>query len=70
MRGDDHLAAPLIDEALTGLKASAEVQMHAAFIHAAIGDKTKAKGELDTALKADPKLADRDDVKALRDRLK
>jgi Tfp pilus assembly protein PilF len=68
--GQDQLALPLIQEAQATMKEAGDVQMHAAFIHAALGDKAKAVAELDAAVKLDPKLADRPDVKALREKLK
>src|SRR5262249_13557365 len=68
--GDEQLALPLINEALAGTKDNAEILMHAAFIHPALGNKTKALSDLDPAVKLDPKLNDRADVKALREKLK
>ncbi len=68
--GEDQLAAPLAEQAVAGDKDNADVQLHAAFIRAALGDKVKAQAALDAALKLDPKLADRDDVKALKEKLK
>ena len=70
LRGDDHLAAPLIEQALASVKDNADIQLHAAFVHAGLGDLPRARTELDAALNLDPRLADRPDVKALRDRLK
>ena len=67
--GDDHLAAPLVEQALQ-VKDQADIQLHAAFVHAALGDPARARTELDTAVKLDPTYADRSDVKALRERIK
>jgi tetratricopeptide (TPR) repeat protein len=67
--GDDHLAAPLVEQALA-VKDVADIQLHAAFVHAALGDPSRARAELDAAIKLDPTLSDRPDVKALRDRIK
>ena len=68
--GDEQLALPLIEEALASNKDNAEMLMHAAFIHAALGDKAKAITELDASVKLNPKFNDRPDVKALREKLK
>jgi len=70
LRGDDHLAAPLIEQALASAKDNADFQLHAAFIHAGLGDISRARTELDAAVKLNPALADRPDVKALRDKVK
>lgn len=71
LMGNDQLAAPLVDQALAELGGTtAEVQMHAAFVHAATGDKPRAQTELAAALKLDPKLGERADVKALQEKLK
>ena len=70
LRGDDHLAAPLIEQALPAGKESADIQLHAAFIHAGLGDLVRARTELDAAVKLSPALADRPDVKALREKVK
>ncbi|HKV98474.1 MAG TPA: TIGR03790 family protein [Vicinamibacterales bacterium] len=70
LMGNDQLAAPLIDQALPELGSTADVQMHAAFVHAALGDKAKAQTELAAALKLDAKLGERADVKALQEKLK
>ena len=70
LRGDDHLAAPLIEQALASVKDSAEIQLHAAFIHAGLGDLARARAELDAAVKLNSALADGLDVKALREKIK
>jgi uncharacterized protein (TIGR03790 family) len=67
--GDDHLAAPLVEQALA-VKDVADIQFHAAVVHAALGDPARARTELDAAIKLDPTLSDRADVKALRERIK
>jgi len=68
--GEDRLAAPLVEKAAIAIPDNAEILMHAAFVHAALLDKARAVKELDAAVKLDPKLADRADVKALRERIK
>jgi uncharacterized protein (TIGR03790 family) len=64
--GDDAAARPLLERAAAGAPREAEILFHVAVVHAALGDKGTAKQELDAAEKLDPKLATRDDVKALR----
>jgi uncharacterized protein (TIGR03790 family) len=68
--GDDAAAAPLIEEAVRGAAGNAEIQLHAAFVHAALGDLARARVELAAAEKLDPSLAQRADVKALEARIK
>jgi tetratricopeptide (TPR) repeat protein len=63
---DDAAAKPLLERASAGRPKDAEILFHVAVVHAALGDKATAKQELDAAEKLDPKLAARDDVKALR----
>ena len=70
LRGDDHLAAPLIEQALGAVKDNADFQLHAAFIHAGLGDLARARTELDAAVKLNSALADGPDVKALREKIK
>jgi hypothetical protein len=48
---------------------TADMMWHAAVIYAAINDQAKAIAELDAALKIDPDLAKREDVKKLRHQL-
>jgi uncharacterized protein (TIGR03790 family) len=64
--GDDRSAAPIVERAAAGASESAEIQLHAAFIHAGVGDLVRARRELDAAEKLDPQLTRRSDVKALR----
>ncbi|MGH9410986.1 MAG: TIGR03790 family protein, partial [Vicinamibacterales bacterium] len=47
-----------------------EIRLHAAAIYAALKDSPRAASELATALKLNPALADRDDVKALQIQLR
>ena len=67
--GDDRTAAPLLAQAVAGAPGSAQILLHAAFVHAALNDTTTARAELDAAEKLDPHITDPADVKALRDRL-
>jgi uncharacterized protein (TIGR03790 family) len=64
--GDDSTAQPLLERASAGRPRDAELLFHVAVVHAALGNKAKAKEELDAAEKLDPQLAARADVKALR----
>jgi len=68
--GDDRTAAPMLERAAAALPTLADVQVHAATVHAALNDLVKARKDLDAALKADPKAADRPDVKILLDKIK
>ncbi len=70
LMGDDRRAQALVEEASTAARDSAEVQLHAAFVHAALGQRDKAQVELAAAMKLDPNLITREDVKALRERIK
>jgi len=62
-------AAPIIRQAAKQLPGNAEVQWHAAVILAAVGDTAAATAALDLAVKANPPLAERADVRALRSKL-
>jgi uncharacterized protein (TIGR03790 family) len=68
--GNDEAALPLIDRAVAALKGDADVLMHAAVVHGALGDLTKARMELEAAEKIDPKIATRPEVVALKARIK
>ena len=67
--GDYENASKLLARAVAGAPRNPEVHLHAAFAYAASGAKAAAQSELDAALKLDPKLADRDDVKELRSKI-
>jgi Tfp pilus assembly protein PilF len=67
--GDNRSALPLIERAAAGSPNIAEIQLHAAFIHAELSQVTKARTALDAAVKLDPELAKRPDVVALRQRV-
>jgi uncharacterized protein (TIGR03790 family) len=68
--GDDQAAAPLLERAAAAVPDNPEILVHAAFVHAAVNNLAKARQELDAAEKLDPHLADRADIKTLRERLK
>ena len=67
--GDDRAAAALLAQAVAGAPGSAQILLHAAFVHAALNDTTTARKELENAEKLDPRVAETGDAKALRDRL-
>ena len=62
-------AAPIIRQAAKQLPGNADVQWHAAVILAATGDTAAATRALDAAVKANPAMAERFDVRSLRVRL-
>jgi tetratricopeptide (TPR) repeat protein len=64
--GDEYAAQSLLERAAAALPGNAEILFHVASVHAALGQKARAKQELDSAEKLDPQLASRADVKALR----
>jgi Flp pilus assembly protein TadD len=68
--GDNDKAATIAEIAVGGAPTNIEILVHAATIHVALGEFARAKLELDAAVKADPAAASRDDVKALRDKIK
>lgn len=67
--GDSRSALPLIERAVAGSPNTPDIQLHAAFIHADLGQVTKARTALDAAVKLDPELATRPEVVALRQRV-
>jgi uncharacterized protein (TIGR03790 family) len=67
--GNHTTALPLVEQAAAAAPDSAEIQKHAAFVQAAAGQPEKARTALETALKLDPSLAERDDVKELKRRI-
>ena len=62
-------AARLSNEAVNGAPDDAEIRFHAATIHAAVGDLPTAASELRDALRLDPSLEQRQEVRDLRARL-
>jgi uncharacterized protein (TIGR03790 family) len=67
--GDYDGASKLLARAVAGAARNPDVHLHAAFAYAAAGAKAAALTELDAAVKLDPKLSNRDDVKGLRKKL-
>jgi uncharacterized protein (TIGR03790 family) len=67
--GDYASASKLLARAVSGAPANADIHLHAAFAYAASAAIAASRSELEAALKLDPKLADRDDVKDLRRKL-
>ncbi len=68
--GNDASAEPLIESAVKGAPKNADVQLHAAFVFAAVGKMQPAAEALTAALALDKTLATREDVRGLRSRLK
>jgi tetratricopeptide (TPR) repeat protein len=68
--GNDRLAAPLIDQARRALPRNVDVLLHAATVHATLGNLDTARRVLDDALAIDATLAGRADVKALREKIR
>ena len=63
-------ALPLVDRAAAAMPADVEVIVHAATVNLASNNMERAKTLLDAAVKADPAAAGRDDVNAIRARIK
>ena len=68
--GDDRAALPLMDRAVAQVRDNADILVHAAIVHGALNDFTRAKAELDAAEKLDLSVRDRPEVKALRAKIK
>ncbi|HYN08734.1 MAG TPA: TIGR03790 family protein [Vicinamibacterales bacterium] len=68
--GEDQAALPWLEQAAAGSPNSVEILIHAAVVHAALNDLTKARQELQAAEKLDPRIGTRSDVQKLRTRLK
>jgi len=68
--GDDRAAKPLVERAVAGAPDAAEHQLHAAFVHAALGEISRARLELAAALKLDPAIGEQDAVKQLLARIR
>ena len=68
--GDAMAAMTYIDRAAKQLPKNAEITLHLAELHLSLGNQPLAKVHLDLALKLDPSLSERDDVKALVARIR
>lgn len=68
--GDDAAARPLLETALAGAPGTVDIQVHAAFVFAAVGDRQRARTHLAEAERLDPTIADRDDIKVLKERIR
>jgi Flp pilus assembly protein TadD len=64
--GDDRIAAGLVDRAVRGAPDNLDMRLHAAVVFASVGDKARAKLELDAALKLDPASASRPEASLAR----
>ncbi len=69
LAGDDAAAEPLLVDAAKRMPDNADIRLHAAFILAANGKSAQAASELAAALKLNPELRQREDVRALQTRL-
>jgi uncharacterized protein (TIGR03790 family) len=69
LKGDAASALPLIERAVAASPGTADIQLHAAFIFAADRQISRARSALDAAVKLNPGLAEREDVKELRSRI-
>jgi len=69
LAGDDAGAIGPLEEALKSAPQNPEIHLHAAMVYAALGKTDQASQSLAHALKLDPRLASRDDVKSLQSRL-
>jgi Flp pilus assembly protein TadD len=67
--GDDRAALPYLERAVAGAPDVAEIQFHAAVVHASVGQLARARTELAAALKLDPALSEREEIVALQAKL-
>ena len=70
LRGDAVTASPILNHAAQVDPGNVDILVHAATVAVALNDFPRARTLLDGAVKADPRAADRADVKALRDKIK
>lgn len=68
--GQDDRGIGYLERALTEAADNVDILLHAAIVHAALNYRITARAELASALKLDPTLAERADVKALQATLK
>ena len=69
LNGDDSAAIRYLEEAAKAAPQNPEVHLHAAMVYVALGRTDQASQSLAHALKLDPRLASRDDVKSLQSKL-
>jgi len=70
LTGNDAAAANELNKAVQLAPGEAEIRLHAAIVYAAIEKGERAEKELKEALLLDPSLADRDEVRQLREGIK
>jgi hypothetical protein len=68
--GNDVAAARLLAQAIALEPRLAEVQVHAAIVFAAIGQRDRAVAALNQARRLDPLVDQREDVRRLQDQIK
>jgi Tfp pilus assembly protein PilF len=69
LAGDYATAATVIERAVQAAPGRAEIRLHAAIVYMAAGRRDRADVELSEALRLDPSLAARDEVRLLRKQL-
>jgi tetratricopeptide (TPR) repeat protein len=67
--GNHTVAAKILSDAIKIDPTVGEFRLHAAAIAAALGDRPKAEADLKEALRLDPSLDEREETKALRERI-
>jgi uncharacterized protein (TIGR03790 family) len=67
--GNNDMAANLFGQAVQLEPGQAEIRLHAAIVYMAIGKSDRAEVELKEALRLDPALEGRDEVRELRERI-
>ena len=67
--GNHAVAAKLSQQAVQLEPRQADIRLHAATVYLAVGQKAQAEAELNEALRLDPALGARDDVRQLRERI-
>jgi uncharacterized protein (TIGR03790 family) len=69
LAGEYQRASRLLAQAVAGIPGNAEIRLHAAFAYQAAGARAAALNELQNALKLNPKIADREEVRELQRKL-
>jgi uncharacterized protein (TIGR03790 family) len=67
--GNDDVAAKLIEDAVRLSPGEAEIHLHAAIIYQAVGQREKSGTALAAALRLNPQLESKEEVRQLRERL-